>query len=96
VKGQFPHLIVEASGGVALDTIKEYFGPHIDVISLSLTTQGYSTVDFSFKIQKEGKNPLIFHSRSRRKEKIPRILWLSCEIALKRMLFGTPVSLCHH
>ncbi|CAH1800490.1 unnamed protein product [Owenia fusiformis] len=57
LKKEFPNLLIEASGGITLDTIEQHFSPYVDVISLSKTTQGYDTVDFSFKIIKEGHNP---------------------------------------
>ena len=58
IKSEFPHVIVEASGGISLKTIKSYCVDGVDVISLSSTTQGHPAVDFSFKILKEGHNPL--------------------------------------
>ncbi|XP_074656366.1 nicotinate-nucleotide pyrophosphorylase [carboxylating]-like [Tubulanus polymorphus] len=57
LKSKYPHTIIEASGGVTEQTIAGYMGPHVDVISLSKTTQGYQTIDFSFKILKDGKDP---------------------------------------
>ena len=57
VRDKHKHLIIEASGGITQDTISQYFGPNVDVISLSATTQGYSVVDFSLKIMKDGKCP---------------------------------------
>ena len=57
IKDEYPHLILEASGGVRLETIKSYCIKGLDVVSLSTPTQGYSAVDFSFKVQKEGHNP---------------------------------------
>ncbi|XP_071946326.1 nicotinate-nucleotide pyrophosphorylase [carboxylating]-like [Antedon mediterranea] len=57
VKQSFPHVIVEASGGVTKDTLPSYFGPDVDVVSLGKLTQGYQTVDFSLKICKEGRDP---------------------------------------
>ncbi|XP_077995633.1 nicotinate-nucleotide pyrophosphorylase [carboxylating]-like [Glandiceps talaboti] len=57
LKEKFPYVIIEASGGITEDTLLNYLGPQIDVVSLSRATQGYQTLDFSFKIQKEGKNP---------------------------------------
>ena len=58
VKKQFPHVIIEVSGGVTKENIQMYMTPSVDVISTSTLTQGYSTLDFSMKIVKEGKNPL--------------------------------------
>jgi len=57
LKSEFPHIIVEASGGIRKENIEQYFCSTVDIISLSTTTQGYSTVDFSFKLVKEGRDP---------------------------------------
>ena len=57
LKAQFPHVIIEASGGIRKENIKDYFCPSVDIISLSTTTQGYATIDFSFKLVKEGRDP---------------------------------------
>lgn len=57
LKEEFPHIILEASGGINEGNITGYFGPHIDIVSLGSLTQGYECVDFSLKIQKEGHDP---------------------------------------
>lgn len=57
IKRDFPHVILEASGGVRLENIKGYCVVGLDVISLSTMTQGHAAVDFSFKIQKKGRDP---------------------------------------
>ena len=57
LKQEFPHVVIEASGGINVENITSYFGPHINVISLGSLTQGYECVDFSLKIQKEGRDP---------------------------------------
>ena len=57
VKTRFPNILVEASGGITEDNLKQYMGPSIDILSLSRTTQGYDIVDFSFKIKKDGRDP---------------------------------------
>lgn len=57
LKREFPHVIIEASGGLNEENVTQYFGPNVDVVSLGSLTQGYSTVDFSMKIQKEGRDP---------------------------------------
>ncbi|KAJ9090634.1 nicotinate-nucleotide diphosphorylase (carboxylating) [Entomophthora muscae] len=44
--------LIEASGGIDLDTISNYFNDDIDVISLGSMTQGVPHVDFSLKIQR--------------------------------------------
>ena len=50
LKSRFPHVVIEASGGITLDTIPAYFSPHVDVISQGCLTQGYGHVDFSMKL----------------------------------------------
>ena len=57
LKAEFSHLVIEASGGITSENITEYMGPHVDVISLSRTTQGYDMLDFSLKIVHEGHDP---------------------------------------
>ena len=57
LKNEFPNLIIEASGGIQKDTLALYCIPCVDVISLSKTTQGYTTINFSLKLCKEGHNP---------------------------------------
>jgi nicotinate-nucleotide pyrophosphorylase (carboxylating) len=57
LKEEFPHVTLEASGGINEGNITNYFGPHIDVVSLGSLTQGYECIDFSLKIQKEGRDP---------------------------------------
>lgn len=57
LKTAFPHLIIEASGGIRKDTLSQFCIPTVDVVSLSTTTQGYSTVNFSLKLCVEGRNP---------------------------------------
>lgn len=57
LKQEFPHLLIEGSGGVTMENITQYFGPHVDVISMGSLTQGYEAVNFSLKVLKEGHNP---------------------------------------
>ena len=49
-KRQFPHVKVEASGGIREHTIAGFLCEHVDVISMGALTQGYATVDFSMKL----------------------------------------------
>ena len=49
-KEQYPHVFVEASGGITFDSLGEYMCEHVDVISLGMLTQGYACVDYSLKI----------------------------------------------
>lgn len=57
LKNEFPHLTIEASGGIRKETLCKYCLPSVDVVSLSKTTQGYGCVNFSLKLCKEGHNP---------------------------------------
>ena len=57
LKSEFPKLIVEASGGVRKETLENFCLPSVDVVSLSSTTQGYGTVNFSLKILSKGHDP---------------------------------------
>jgi len=51
VKQQFPHVIIEASGGIVLDRIAQYALPNVDIISVGSLTQNPMKVDFSLKIR---------------------------------------------
>ncbi|KAJ8312105.1 hypothetical protein KUTeg_009478, partial [Tegillarca granosa] len=57
LKEKFPHVLVEASGGITEETLMKYLDDNVDIISLSKLTQGYDTVDFSLKIKKDGIDP---------------------------------------
>ena len=57
LKTDFPALTVEASGGIRKETLVDFCLPSVDVVSLSSTTQGYGTVNFSLKLCKEGRDP---------------------------------------
>ena len=50
LKAEFPHLLIEASGGITVDTMAEYLSEHVDILSQGKLTQGYSCLDFSLKI----------------------------------------------
>lgn len=49
-KKQFPHVLVEASGGITTETMPDYLCEHVDVVSQGKLTQGYPCVDYSLKI----------------------------------------------
>ncbi|KAL7467288.1 hypothetical protein ACHAXS_007536 [Conticribra weissflogii] len=49
-KAKYPHVTVEASGGITMETMPEYFSEFVDVISQGKLTQGYDCVDYSLKI----------------------------------------------
>ena len=57
LKASFPALTIEASGGIRKETLSQYCLPSVDVVSLSSTTQGYKTTNFSLKLCKEGHDP---------------------------------------
>ena len=65
LKEKWPHIIIEASGGITLETMPDYFGPHVDIISQGALTNGYDTLDFSLKVPK----PTEFAKRGRVAEK---------------------------
>lgn len=50
LKAQFPHLLIEASGGITRESIGHYMLNTVDVISQGCLTHGYSCVDVSMKI----------------------------------------------
>ncbi|CAH0481180.1 unnamed protein product [Peronospora belbahrii] len=54
LKKQFPHVLIEASGGITPATLGQYISPNIDIVSQGKLTQGYPCLDFSLKIQKSG------------------------------------------
>ena len=49
-KESYPHVTVEASGGITIETMADYFSEHVDVISQGALTQGYDCIDFSLKM----------------------------------------------
>jgi len=51
LKAKYPHLCVEASGGITADTIASYLSADVDVVSQGALTHGYPCLDFSLKIQ---------------------------------------------
>jgi len=50
LKQAFPHLLIEASGGITIDTMADYLSEHVDIVSQGKLTQGYDCLDFSLKI----------------------------------------------
>ena len=51
IKSQHPHILIEASGGVTMDNVHEYFSDDIDIISMGTLTQSVPHVDFSLKVK---------------------------------------------
>lgn len=49
-KKQYPHVLVEASGGITTETMSDYLCKDVDIVSQGKLTQGYPCVDFSLKI----------------------------------------------
>eukprot|EP00934_Nitzschia_sp_Nitz4_P005001 Nitzschia sp. Nitz4//scaffold157_size52427//36714//37681//NITZ4_006845-RA/size52427-processed-gene-0.26-mRNA-1//1//CDS//3329537470//4991//frame0 len=49
-KEKYPHVLVEASGGITTETMPDFLCPHVDIVSLGKLTQGYPCVDYSLKI----------------------------------------------
>lgn len=50
IKEQFPHVLIEASGGITQATMGQFMGPDVDIISRGSLTQGYPCIDISMKI----------------------------------------------
>ena len=50
LKEEFPHLLIEASGGITVETMADYLSEHVDILSQGKLTQGYSCLDYSLKI----------------------------------------------
>lgn len=52
LKGEFPRVLVEASGGISAATIGGFFHAAVDVVSCGALTNGYSVPDFSLKVSR--------------------------------------------
>ncbi|KFV62423.1 Nicotinate-nucleotide pyrophosphorylase [carboxylating], partial [Dryobates pubescens] len=50
VKELNPRVVVEASGGITLETLPHFLGPHIDVVSMGTLTHSPQAVDFALKV----------------------------------------------
>jgi nicotinate-nucleotide pyrophosphorylase (carboxylating) len=50
LKERFPHVLIEASGGITIDTMGTYLSEHVDIVSSGTLTQGYSCLDYSLKV----------------------------------------------
>jgi len=53
LKTHHPHVLIEGSGGITLETLSEYFSEDVDVLSMGNLTQGVQHIDFSLKIDKK-------------------------------------------
>lgn len=49
-KHAYPHVLVEASGGITSETMGDYLCDSVDIISQGKLTQGYDCLDYSLKI----------------------------------------------
>ncbi|XP_004691745.1 PREDICTED: nicotinate-nucleotide pyrophosphorylase [carboxylating] [Condylura cristata] len=58
LKARYPNVGVEASGGITLNNLPQFCGPHVDVISLGMLTQAAPALDFSLKLFAEGAIPV--------------------------------------
>ncbi|XP_058678927.1 nicotinate-nucleotide pyrophosphorylase [carboxylating] [Ammospiza caudacuta] len=54
VKAAHPRVLVEASGGIALESLGRFLGPHVDVVSLGCLTHGAAALDFALKVLRDG------------------------------------------
>ncbi|GAM22794.1 hypothetical protein SAMD00019534_059690 [Acytostelium subglobosum LB1] len=52
LKKRYPHIIIEASGGVVPETLASYALDTVDIVSMSTLCQGVPHIDLSLKIQK--------------------------------------------
>mmetsp|Transcript_14481 Transcript_14481/g.21261 ORF Transcript_14481/g.21261 Transcript_14481/m.21261 type:complete len:316 (-) Transcript_14481:694-1641(-) len=49
-KKRYPHVLVEASGGITSETMGAYLCDEVDIVSQGKLTHGYSCLDYSLKI----------------------------------------------
>ncbi|EFA79016.1 nicotinate-nucleotide diphosphorylase [Heterostelium album PN500] len=52
LKTKYPHIVIEASGGVIPETLASYALPTVDIISMGSLCQSVPHIDISLKIQK--------------------------------------------
>jgi nicotinate-nucleotide pyrophosphorylase (carboxylating) len=55
LKGLYPHVLIEASGGITTETMVDYLSEHVDIVSQGKLTQGYECIDFSLKVVVQDK-----------------------------------------
>ncbi|XP_048373563.1 nicotinate-nucleotide pyrophosphorylase [carboxylating] isoform X2 [Sphaerodactylus townsendi] len=58
LKASFPHVMIEASGGITEDNLAKFVGPNVDVVSLGCLTQSAVAVDFSLKVCRDPASKL--------------------------------------
>lgn len=49
-KKKYPHVLVEASGGITIESMSQYLCEYVDIVSQGKLTQGYACLDYSLKI----------------------------------------------
>jgi nicotinate-nucleotide pyrophosphorylase (carboxylating) len=52
LKNKFPHVLIEGSGGIRLETITAFVCDEVDILSIGALTQAITPLDFSLKIRK--------------------------------------------
>jgi nicotinate-nucleotide pyrophosphorylase (carboxylating) len=67
LKAAYPAITIECSGGITPETMRNYFCPHIDILSMGCLTQGVPHVDVSLKINPTRAQGVIRKRRSRNK-----------------------------
>ncbi|CAN8180736.1 unnamed protein product [Coccothraustes coccothraustes] len=58
VKAAHPGLTLEASGAIALETLPQFLGPHVDVVSMGCLTHSAPGLDFALKVLEPPKSSL--------------------------------------
>lgn len=53
IRGRYPHVLIEASGGVTLDTVREIAETGVDVISVGSLTSSVQTLDISLDLNEK-------------------------------------------
>ena len=54
MKSRRPSVVVEASGGITVEALPHFVGPHIDVVSMGALTHSAPPVDFSLRVVRGG------------------------------------------
>ncbi|XP_053789157.1 nicotinate-nucleotide pyrophosphorylase [carboxylating] [Vidua chalybeata] len=50
LKAAHPGVTVEASGGIVLETLPQFLGPHVDVVSMGCLTHSAPALDFALRV----------------------------------------------
>ncbi|XP_069738228.1 nicotinate-nucleotide pyrophosphorylase [carboxylating] [Phaenicophaeus curvirostris] len=57
VKASAPQVRVEASGGIGLENLPLFLGPHVDVVSMGCLTHGAASLDFALRVLRPDEEP---------------------------------------